>query len=342
MNAEASASDSHLREDQLRIALLEALVAKPVKHKEINIRELAAVVWRHKWVICAITAVFAVASVALALHLPNEYTATAILKPANNSSQSGLGNLAGKFGNIAALAGVNLKDSSSSEKPAEAVALLRTQGFLDHFIQKYNLAVPVYAAVGWDPRANKLEINPELYNVKTQTWVKKFPSPLGLEAHPTKWDLYHALLKRIHVGKDKDTGLVTLKVEFYSPYLAKQWTDELVYEVNRVFELQDRAQANKSIEYLNHQLQNTQVAEMRTYLYALLEEQLKKLMLTKVSNGYVFQTLSPAFVPDRKSGPHRLVIAALGTILGAAVAVVASVLWDRHRLPRQKPGNRGN
>lgn len=332
----AEASDSRLREDQVRLALLEALVAKPSRHNEVSFRELASVVGRHKWLICAVTLVFAVASVALALHLPNEYTATVILRPANNTGGSELGNLAGKFGGIAALAGMNLKGSSNSEKPEQAIALLRTQGFLDHFIKKYNLAVPIYASDGWDSYSNRLQINTELYNVKTGEWIKRFKSPLGPVSGPTESDLYHAFSKRIQASEDKDTGLVTLKVEFYSPYVAKQWADELVNELNRVFELQDRVEASKSIEYLNNQLQRTQVADMRTYLYLLLEEQLKKLMLTKVSNGYVFETLSPAFVPDQKSGPHRLVIAALGTILGAGAAVVGSVLWDRSRTPRGK------
>lgn len=335
----AEASDSHLRDDQVRLALLEALVSKPVKRNEIDMHELTGAIWRHKWMVCAITAAFAIASVALALHLPNEYTATVILKPANTSSESGVSSLAGKFGDIAALAGAHLKGSSTSEKPDQAIALLRTQGFLDHFIHRYDLAVPVFAADGWNPQTNTLEINPDLYNASAGKWVKKFASPFGLEAKPTNWDLYDALLKRIHISKDKDTGLVTLEVEFYSPYVAKQWADDLVYQLNRVFELQDREEATKSIEYLNAQLEKTQVADVRTYLYALLEEQFKKLMLTKVSNGYVFETLSPAFVPDRKSGPHRLVIAAVGTILGAALAAIASVLWDRSRRFHRKHGS---
>jgi hypothetical protein len=226
---------------------------------------------------------------------------------------------------------MDFSGSSDEERPEEAQALLKNQGFLEDFIRKYHLEVAVYAASGWDPKTNRLIIDPKIYNEKEQRWIAKFKTPEGIAAAPTGWDLYQAFKSRISVSEDKNDNLVTVNVEFYSPFIAKQWADELIAELNGKFETQDRMQAAKSIEYLHGELTNTPVDIDKTFLYLLLEQQTQKLMLTKVSNGYVFATLVPAEVPDRKSSPKRLLILVLGTILGGGIAVAAAAVVDKSR-----------
>ena len=333
MNLESS--DAGSREEHLRLALLESLVAKPVRRKEIELRQIGQLVWAYKWLVLVITAAFSIGALWLAFYLPNEYTATAVLEPASSTGGvSGLEKLAGAFGSIAGLGNLNLTSSTEADRPMEAMALLKNQGFLVGFIRKYHLEVPVYAATGWDPKSNRLIIDPRLYDVKEQKWVGKFKTPEGIAAQPTAWDLYHALQHRITVSQDKDNNLITLNVEYYSPYIAKQWADELIHELNTTFVMQDRAQASKSIEYLDNELSKTQVDEVQSFLYLMLEQQTQKLMLTKVSNGYVFATLVPADVPDKKSSPKRLLILVLGTILGAGIAIAAAAITDRSRRAR--------
>ncbi|HEY1889185.1 MAG TPA: Wzz/FepE/Etk N-terminal domain-containing protein [Steroidobacteraceae bacterium] len=330
MNLESS--DAPSREEHLRLALLESLISKPVRRKEIDLRQLGEIVWRYKWLVVAVTAVFSLTSLWLAFYLPNKYTATAILEPAPSASGgSGLEKLAGAFGSIAGLGNMDFSGSSDEERPEEAQALLKNQGFLEDFIRKYHLEVAVYAASGWDPKTNRLIIDPKIYNEKEQRWIAKFKTPEGIAAAPTGWDLYQAFKSRISVSEDKNDNLVTVNVEFYSPFIAKQWADELIAELNGKFETQDRMQAAKSIEYLHGELTNTPVDIDKTFLYLLLEQQTQKLMLTKVSNGYVFATLVPAEVPDRKSSPKRLLILVLGTILGGGIAVAAAAVVDKSR-----------
>ena len=333
MNLEQS--DSRSREEHLRLALLESLISKPVRRKEIELRQVGRIVRRYKWLVAAVTAAFAVASLWLALYLPNQYTASAVLEPAASATGgSGLAKLAGEFGSIAGLGNLDLSGSSQEDRPDEAMSLLKNQGFLEDFIRKYHIEVPVYAATGWDPKTNRLIINPKLYDVNAQKWVGKFKTPQGVSSEPTGWDLFHAFQSRISVTQDKNDNLVTLGVEFYSPLIAKQWADELILELNRKFETQDREQAAKSIQYLQNELNNTQIDEAKAFLYLMLEQQTQKLMLTKVSNGYVFATLVSAGIPDKKSSPKRLLILVLGTMLGAGIAVVAAVMKDRSRAAR--------
>ena len=75
---------------------------------EIDLRELFTAIWQGKWIIIAITTLFAVASVFYAINQPNIYKSEALLAPAEQDQQGGLGALAGQFGGLASLAGVNL------------------------------------------------------------------------------------------------------------------------------------------------------------------------------------------------------------------------------------------
>ena len=75
---------------------------------EIDLGELWNVIWAGKWIIVGVTFIFALASVFLALNLPNIYRSEVLLSPAEDNSGGGLAGLAGQFGGLASLAGVNL------------------------------------------------------------------------------------------------------------------------------------------------------------------------------------------------------------------------------------------
>ena len=70
---------------------------------EIDLRELFTAIWQGKWVIIAITTLFAVASVFYAINQPNIYKSEALLAPAEQDKAGGLGVLSGQFGGLASL-----------------------------------------------------------------------------------------------------------------------------------------------------------------------------------------------------------------------------------------------
>ena len=76
---------------------------------EIDLFELVQNLWEDKWLISAITGLAAVASVLVALSLPNIYSASTLLKP--QSAEGGIGGLARQYGGLASLAGVDVLGS---------------------------------------------------------------------------------------------------------------------------------------------------------------------------------------------------------------------------------------
>ncbi|EHH2567849.1 LPS O-antigen length regulator [Vibrio parahaemolyticus] len=286
---------------------------------EIDLRELCKALWKGKWVVIATTFVFAVSAVLYALSLPNIYKADALLAPAESSNGGGLSKMAGQLGGLAALAGVNLGASESSQTDL-AVQVMKSRQFIEVFINKHNLLVPLMAAKGWDLANNKLILDEELYNPNTGEWLRDAKGLRG--ATPTAQEAFEVFSKEVlSVNQDKDSGLYTVSAKNYSPYAAQQWVNWLIEDINKVMRERTIAETSQNLAYLNTQLQKTAVADMQSTFYKLIEEQTKSLMLAEVQEEFIFKVVDPAVVPELKDGPKRALICMLGTLLGGMLGV---------------------
>ncbi|EJL6856707.1 Wzz/FepE/Etk N-terminal domain-containing protein [Vibrio alginolyticus] len=286
---------------------------------EIDLRELFKTLWKGKWIIIATTFIFAVGTVLYALSLPNIYKSDALLAPAERSNGGGLSKMAGQLGGLAALAGVNLGGGESSQTDL-AVQVMKSRQFVEAFIKKHDLLVPLMAAKDWDLANNKLILDEELYNSNTGEWLRE---PDGLRgATPTAQEAFEVFSKEVlSVSQDKESGLYTLSVKNYSPYIAQQWVHWLIEDINKVMRERTIAETSQNLAYLNTQLQKTAVADMQSTFYKLIEEQTKSLMLAEVQEEFIFKVVDPAVVPELKDGPKRALICVLGTLLGGMLGV---------------------
>ena len=234
---------------------------RAVDDGEIDLRELFKAIWKGKWIIIATTLIFAVASVLYALSLPNTYKADALLAPAESSSGGGLSKMAGQLGGLAALAGVNLGGGETSQTEL-AVQVMKSRQFVDAFINKHDLLVPLMAVKDWDIATNKLVINEDSYNPSTGEWLRE---PEGLRgAKPTAQEAFEVFSKdTLSVGQDKESGLYTVSIKHYSPYVAQQWVNWLIEDINKVMRERTIAETSQNLDYLNTQLQKTAVADMQ-------------------------------------------------------------------------------
>ncbi|MBA6384465.1 LPS O-antigen length regulator [Colwellia sp. BRX10-6] len=301
------------------------LAEKNNSDDEIDLVELWRAIWSGKLLIIVISFIFAVSSVVFALSKPDVYKASVLLSPASSDSAGGMGALAGQFGGLASLAGISL-GGGGTDKTALALEIIKSRAFLETFIIKHELLVPLMASENWDRATDSLVINKELYDSKNKKWLREASYPKKSE--PSSWEAYQELLKLLSITQDKATSLVTIDVAFYSPEVAKQWLIWLVEDVNDFMREKDEKEAQSSIDYLTKQLENTEVSAMETVFYQLIEEQTKNMMLTKVSAEYVLKTIDPAQVPEKKSGPKRALIVVLGTMLGGILSVL--IVLIRH------------
>ena len=285
---------------------------------EIDLRELFGVLWAGKIKIIAITVVFAVASVIYALSVPNQYKATALLAPAQ-SDGGGLSGALGQLGGLASLAGVSLGGGEISEGQI-AQEIMKSWSYIEGFIADNDLAVELAAVQGWSKGSNELQINDSVYDTENKQWL--IENEAGVTGPPSSWSLFQAFSGRLAVSEDKNSGLVSVSIEYYSPQVAKQWVDLYVESINRFMQQRQVTKVSRNIEYLQEQIGKTSIAEMQEVFYSIIEEQTKNKMLAGASPDYAFVAVSPSMVPEEKSQPKRALICILGTLLGGMLSVL--------------------
>lgn len=291
-----------------------------IAEDEIDLKELFNALWRGKWIILLSSFVAAVVAVLYTLNLPNIYKSEALLAPTEESGGNGLSALAGQFGGLASLAGLNLS-GASGDKVTIALELLKSRQFIGEFIQNNDLKPAIMAAEGWNPSSNSLLYDESIYQIDTNKWVRDTKPPKKSE--PSAQEVHKEFVKEnLVVTQDKETGLVTLSIKHFSPFVAKDIASKLVEAINTKMRQNDISDAQRSIDYLNEALLKTNVADMQQVFYQLIEKQQQTKMLANVRDEYVLRIIDPPIVAEEKSGPKRAIICVLFVLLGAFFGVL--------------------
>ena len=302
-----------------------------IQDDEIDLKELFSAIWSGKLTIIITTVVAAIIAVMFALSQPDIYKAEALLSPVSNDS-GGMGGLASQFGGLASLAGVSL-GGGNADKTTMGIEVLQSRQFFAQFMTDNDVLVPLMASKNWESSTNRLVIDPEIYDVKTNAWVREAKAPR--QSQPSVQEAHEKFKEIIAVSQDKETGFVTLSIEHYSPFVAKKWVDTLIVAINETIREQEVAQAERSISYLKQQIQTTQLAELQVGFFELIQSQTETIMLANASPEYLFKTLDPAVVPELKAKPKRALIAVLGTLLGGMLGVL--IVLVRHFTGKAHP-----
>jgi hypothetical protein len=295
----------------------------------IDIRQVFRVLWAGKWLIGGITFTAAVLAVIVSFMLPNIYRADVLLAPREGEGAAGLSALASQAGGLASLVGINL-GNGSTDKIALGLEVLKSRKFISGFIERHDLLVPLMAAKGWSRQADELEIDPDLYHQASGTWVRDVWPPK--QVTPTFQEAYREFMDEIFsVDRDEMSGFVTISVQHFSPYLAKQWADWLVEDINYTIMRQDVGEAEQAIAYLKKQVETTPLADLRTVFSRLIEGQMKTVMLAEVSNEYLLKTIDPAVVPEEKAKPMRVLIVGATVIVSGVFAMFLVLMLEARR-----------
>ena len=289
---------------------------------EIDLFELVQNLWEDKWLISAITGFAAVTSVIVALALPNIYQASTLLKP--QSAEGGIGGLARQYGGLASLAGISLPSGGGESKTALALEVLKSKRFAYEFTTRHNLLPALFAAESWDWASGTLSLDANVYNAETKTWLREVVPPRT--AAPSPEEVHILWNDTVTISEEKGTGFVALSLKHRSPVYAKEWLDLLVVDINEALRAQDLAESERAVAYLEGQLKQTNVAEIRELLAGLLRSHMESRMMATVEPNYAFSVIDPPTVPELKSEPKRALICVLGTLLGGMLGVVFSLV----------------
>jgi uncharacterized protein involved in exopolysaccharide biosynthesis len=262
----------------------------------IDLARIWNVLWANKWIVVAVTAIFAVASIVYALTLTHWYRSEVLLAPADEQVMNT--GVMGQLGSLAGLAGISVGGGGS----AEALAVLSSRDFTRAFVEEQNL-VPILFADKWD--------------AENETW---------LDEDPERWpDVEDAVVyfgnSLRAISEDRQTGLVTVAVEWTDPDLAAQWVTLLVERLNDYTRAQALKEAQANIEYLQAELAATSTFALQQAIGNLLEREHQKLMLARGNDEFSFRVIDSAIVPDSPSRPNRRLMVIVATLFGGLIAV---------------------
>ena len=286
---------------------------------EINLLELFNVLFKQKIIIVSITVFVSIFGVIFSLSLSNIYTSKSILAPVNASS--GINGALGGYSALAGLAGVRLPSSDDDDNYIKAIHKISSLSFFENNILT-NIYLPDLMAVrSWNPKTNKVTYDEDIFDTKSSTWIRDYSYPR--QQTPSAQESFE-VFKRNHLNlnEDKKSGFVTLSIKHQSPYIAKQWAELVVNEINNYYRQKDKLESEKAVSYLNQQILSTSLTEIKEVLAQLLQEETKKLTLIEANQFYVFDYIDPPAVMEKKSEPKRLLICILSAVLGGMLSIV--------------------
>jgi len=259
-----------------------------VDDDSIDLLALWRVLTRYKHVLSGVFLLGMLLAAGFAFLSTSIYRAELVMAPATEEEGGRLSSLAGQFGGLASLAGVNL--GSGSHDVDRVLATLKSRVFLVPFLQQEKI-IPLFA------------------------------SGLGGKA-PSTLDVYKIFSDDVlDIRKDNKTGLMTLGVEWRDPVLAAYWANTLVARLNEHQRQAAIREAQQSIDYLNQQLSKTSVVDMQQAIYRLIESQTRVIMLANVKKEYVMQVIDPALAPEKRVRPQRSLILILGAVLSVMTGI---------------------
>jgi uncharacterized protein involved in exopolysaccharide biosynthesis len=310
------------------------MVDPNVEVNELDLRYIATLIWKSKWVVIAVASLGLVGAIFFVLTVPPKFTAEATLAPNNYQEMTGASNFASQLGGLAGIAGISLGDRSI-DRTDLAIEILKSRRFIFEFIELRSILVPLFAARRWNRETNSIVLDADIYNENESIWVRKVNEPR--KPKPSLQEAYEKFMDVLSISKDKDTQLVTITVTHISPEIAKMWVNWLVEDINRSTLERDVTEAEQAIGYLHEQIESTSLDGLRSIFYRLIEEQTKTIMLARVSPEYTFRTIDPAVAPEEPVGPPNIAKLLVGVLVGGFVGVLLVLLASSLRSRRYDP-----
>jgi LPS O-antigen subunit length determinant protein (WzzB/FepE family) len=297
---------------------------------EIDLRELFYVLLEGKWIIVSLTAFVSIIGVIFSLLLPNIYESKAMLVPVNSSS--GISGALGGYSGLAGLAGISLPSGGDEGNSAKAIQKISSLSFFENNIL-VNIHLPDLIAVkSWNSKTNTLVFDKNIYDTNSNTWIRDFSYPQ--QQIPSAQESYEVFKQHLSLTEDSKSGFITLSMKHQSPFVAKQWAELVVNEVNAFYRQKDKSESEKAVSYLNQQISMTGLSEIKQVLAQLLQEETKQLTLIEANQFYVFDYIDPPAVMEKKSEPKRVLICILSALLGGMLSIVLVLI--RHYAIKQK------
>jgi len=294
------------------------LPAYDVEHSVFDLNAILSFIGTH-WLAIGVCAILGgSAAVAVSFAFDKVYRAEVLLAPSNvgGDLSGGIQSLIGKYSSLASAVGVGMPGQGGLTPIA--IARLKSRSFVEAFITEQKVMAVLYPEEqpGSQPGAG----DP---NAPTHTLQDGYQLFIG---------------KIMLIRQDKAADLVTIRIDWTNRELAAAWANELVSRLNSVMRADAIEETERSLKYLQTELQRAEYVTLKNSISSLMENQINKRMLAVTQPDYAFRVVDPAKPsdPNKKVFPKRSVFLVLGFALGSFVGALIS-LRRRGKAKATKP-----
>ena len=212
------------------------------------------------------------------------YTSTALLQV---SQKEGANTRTNSLGGLAQAAGLG---SNNVITPGHlAFQKLKSREFFEILYKDDRFIADIFAYKAYK---NNNDIYYSDYDNESSKWL--VPKPIFQQAYHFFHQDYLVIID------DFRQGTTELRLSHPSPVLAAKLLQQVITEVNRFATLDDKAEAKRSLDYLTDQSSKTILVEVKKVLASLIQTEVQTLMMTEVSNEYLYKVIDKPYEQNLK------------------------------------------
>lgn len=270
----------------------------------IGPRDVVSFVLRYKFLIGLLILAGAVLGGVVAYLQEPLYRSEVVLQPRDPGANIGLPALAG-LGGLSGALGI---PQNASDGRRDVLAILESRQFNENFINKYGL-MPHLFKKKWD--------------ADEKQWRGDVKDP------PTIRDAFRKFDKEVRsILEDRERGLITIRIDWHDRELASRWANDLAREADGIVRAREIREAEKNLQFLREQLEQTPEIEVRQSVYELMEAEIKRKMVAQSREYFVLRLIDPATIEDEDAfiSPKRPLAIVMGATLGLIFAFGAALI----------------
>ena len=163
---------------------------------------------------------------------------------------------------------------------------------------------------------------PQQWNQDEQRWQDGFT--------PDRGEVFTRFRDEVRsIVLNEETDIITVGMSWADPIVARDWANQYVRSFNEFIRERTMADVQRKQEYLQQELQRSDVVEMQKSIYRLIEAQTAIAMLANARDEYALEIIDTAAKPYRSFSMSRKKKIIIGTVAGTLLtmfAVLARVL----------------
>jgi len=301
---------------------------------EIDLLQVARDIWGAKIFIALLAVIGVLFSVLILSSAKPTYTATMTVSQSEGAPRPGLS--LGQYASAAAAVGIDIGGSADDANFTKFKVLLDSDLLSVALFRRDDLK-PFLFGPGWNPETRTFS-RPTGFTFELKEFIKGI---LGLRtwATPGPTEVRSALKRSLTFTADRQTGLVKIFVQDFSPESATFFLRTVVLEADALIRDAAKVRASNRIRYLNEALARTTQQDLRDAILSLLSGQQRSMMMASVDTTFAVEVIDPPYASTVPTSPVTRVVLVTYVLTMIVIGVFAAIfyglsrLWTRNTLP---------